>query len=264
MNILVHDDPPAVGRLVRAALSGRRHRASIAASAEEARRKLETGLFDALVIGAGGASRELAEFLETEWPDLPIVLAGVEHDVPVGGPIAASWPESSAAAPPACSSSPRRKPRSTPARSRCGAAARTRKRTWSSRTTRPAAARAMWPCASATRRRLNGSSRSLREVSHVEGNARASRGRLLPRVQARRIPRQPPPPRSGGARDQAVPLPAVRGDVRVRRRPDGQAFESEVVRHGFTPKPPSAPSPPSRSSWCPWSLGGENVGESLR
>jgi CheY-like chemotaxis protein len=89
MNILVHDDPPAVGRLVRAALSGRRHRASIAASADEARRKLETGLFDALVIGAGGASREIAEFLESEWPDLPIVLAGVEHEVPVGGPIVA-------------------------------------------------------------------------------------------------------------------------------------------------------------------------------
>jgi len=89
MNILVHDDPPAVGRLVRAALAGWTHRASIAASAEEARRKLDTGLFDALVIGAGGASREIAEFLESEWPDLPLVLAGVERDVPLAGPIAA-------------------------------------------------------------------------------------------------------------------------------------------------------------------------------
>lgn len=89
MNILVHDDPPAVGRLVRAALAGRSHRASIAASADEARRKLETGLFDALVIGAGGASREIAELLESEWPDLPLVLAGVERDVPCGGPIVA-------------------------------------------------------------------------------------------------------------------------------------------------------------------------------
>ncbi len=89
MNILVHDDPPAVGRLVRAALAGRKHRASIAASAAEARRKLETGLFDALVIGAGGASREIAELLESEWPDLPLVLAGVERDVPCAGPIVA-------------------------------------------------------------------------------------------------------------------------------------------------------------------------------
>ncbi|HEU4334076.1 MAG TPA: hypothetical protein VFT32_06225 [Candidatus Eisenbacteria bacterium] len=89
MNILVHDDPPAVGRLVRAALAGRSHRASIAASADEARRKLDTGLFDALVIGAGGASREIAELLESEWPDLPLVLAGVERDVPIGGPIVA-------------------------------------------------------------------------------------------------------------------------------------------------------------------------------
>jgi CheY-like chemotaxis protein len=89
MNILVHDDPPAVGRLVRAALAGRSHRASIAASAGEARRKLETGLFDAMVIGAGGASREIAELLESEWPDLPLVLAGVEREVPCAGPIVA-------------------------------------------------------------------------------------------------------------------------------------------------------------------------------
>jgi DNA-binding response OmpR family regulator len=87
MNILVHDDPPAVGRFVRAALAGRNHRASIAASATEARLKLETGLFDALVIGAGGASREIADLLESEWPGLPIVLAGVERDVPIIGPI---------------------------------------------------------------------------------------------------------------------------------------------------------------------------------
>lgn len=89
MNILVHDDPPAVGRLVRAALAGRNHRASIAGSADEARRKLETGLFDALVIGAGGASRDIAELLESEWPDLPLILAGVERDVPCAGPIVA-------------------------------------------------------------------------------------------------------------------------------------------------------------------------------
>lgn len=89
MNILVHDDPPAVGRLVRAALSGRSHRASIAGSAEEARRKLETGLFDALVIGAGGASREIAELLESEWPDLPLILAGVEREIACAGPIVA-------------------------------------------------------------------------------------------------------------------------------------------------------------------------------
>jgi hypothetical protein len=89
MNILVHDDPPAVGRLVRAALSGRSHRASIAASADEARRKLETGLFDALVIGAGGASREIAELLESEWPELPLILAGVEREIACAGPIVA-------------------------------------------------------------------------------------------------------------------------------------------------------------------------------
>jgi CheY-like chemotaxis protein len=92
MNILVHDDPPAVGRLVRAALAGRRHRASLAASPDEALRKLETGLFDALVIGAGGASRELADRIESDWPELPIVLAGVERAVPFADPIVAVLP----------------------------------------------------------------------------------------------------------------------------------------------------------------------------
>ncbi|HTF56293.1 MAG TPA: hypothetical protein VK661_03420 [Planctomycetota bacterium] len=89
MNILVYDDPRTLGHLVRAALAGRRHRASIACSAEEARRKLETGLFDALVIGPSGAPRELADLLESDWPDLPLVLAGVERAVPCAGPIAA-------------------------------------------------------------------------------------------------------------------------------------------------------------------------------
>ena len=89
MNFLVHDDPPAVGRLVRSALAGRKHRVSVAESAGETRRKLETGLFDALVIGAGGAPRGLAEFLEAEWPELPLVLAGVERDIPCAGPIVA-------------------------------------------------------------------------------------------------------------------------------------------------------------------------------
>ena len=89
MNLLVLDDPPAVGRLVRSPLAGRTHRASIAASADEARRKLDTGLFDALVIGAGGASREIAELLETEWPHLPLILAGVEREIPCEGPIVA-------------------------------------------------------------------------------------------------------------------------------------------------------------------------------
>ncbi|HKS17480.1 MAG TPA: hypothetical protein VJU16_09230 [Planctomycetota bacterium] len=92
MNILVHDDPPAVGRLVRAALAGRNHRASISSSADETRRKPETGLFDALVIGPGGVSRETADLLESDWPELPLVLAGVERDVPCAGPIVAVLP----------------------------------------------------------------------------------------------------------------------------------------------------------------------------
>jgi len=89
MNILVYDDPRTLGHLVRSALAGRRHRASIAITVDEARLKLETGLFDALVIGPCGASRELADLLESDWPELPLVLAGVEREVPCAGPIAA-------------------------------------------------------------------------------------------------------------------------------------------------------------------------------
>jgi CheY-like chemotaxis protein len=92
MNLLVYDDPPTVGRLVRAALAGQRHRASMTAAPDEALRRLETGLFDALVLGAGGAPRELADRLETDWPELPLILAGVERSIPCVAPIVAVLP----------------------------------------------------------------------------------------------------------------------------------------------------------------------------
>ena len=89
MNILVFDDRNAITHVVRAALAGGRHRVSISTTAEDARLKVDTALFDALVIGPGGAPRELADHVEKEWPALPLVLAGVSGDVPVADPIVA-------------------------------------------------------------------------------------------------------------------------------------------------------------------------------
>ncbi len=89
MNLLVYDDPPTIGHLLRAALAGGRHRASSSASVGDAKLKLDTGLFDAVILGASGAPREVAEHLEHEHPALPIVLAGVAREIPCVDPIAA-------------------------------------------------------------------------------------------------------------------------------------------------------------------------------
>lgn len=53
---------------------------------------LTTSLFDALVIGPGGAPEEFANFVQEEFPGLPIVLAGVPVAVPPAGQIAAVLP----------------------------------------------------------------------------------------------------------------------------------------------------------------------------
>jgi hypothetical protein len=89
MNILVYDDLNSIAHLVRAALGGRRHRVSISADPADARLKLDTGLFDAIIIGPGGAPREIADHIEAEWPALPIILAGMPGDAPVCDPIIA-------------------------------------------------------------------------------------------------------------------------------------------------------------------------------
>jgi hypothetical protein len=89
MNILVYDDRNAIATVVRAALAGRRHRVSTSSDPDDASLKLETGLFDALVIGPGGAPRDLADYIEAEWPAMPIILAGMACEVPVADPIVA-------------------------------------------------------------------------------------------------------------------------------------------------------------------------------
>ncbi|MBI4565101.1 MAG: hypothetical protein HY716_10460 [Planctomycetes bacterium] len=92
MNLLVYDHPPSVGRLLRSVLTGLRYRVSLSETPEDAIRKLDTGLFDALILGVDGAPTMLADHLESEWPTLPILLAGVAKPVPREDPIVAVLP----------------------------------------------------------------------------------------------------------------------------------------------------------------------------
>lgn len=92
MNLLVYDEPATVRHLIRATAASRGHRVSLSAGVDEARLKLDTGLFDAVVLGAGGAPRALAEHLEAEHPATPLILAGVAHAIECIEPIAAVLP----------------------------------------------------------------------------------------------------------------------------------------------------------------------------
>lgn len=92
MNVLVYDSPFSIARFVRSVLRGQGHRVSISDELADARSKLGTMLFDAMVIGPTGAPRELADFLEREFPGLPVLLAGVEVAVPGAGQVAAVLP----------------------------------------------------------------------------------------------------------------------------------------------------------------------------
>ena len=92
MNVLVYDSPVSIARFARSLLRAQGHRVSISSEPIDALDKLSTSLFDSMVIGPGGAPRELAEYLERELPNLPVVLAGVEVAVPAAGQVAAVLP----------------------------------------------------------------------------------------------------------------------------------------------------------------------------
>ena len=92
MNVLVYDSPVSIARFVRSLLRSQGHRVSISSEPMDALEKLGTTLFDSMVIGPLGAPRELAEYLEGELPNLPIVLAGVEVAAPAAGQVAAVLP----------------------------------------------------------------------------------------------------------------------------------------------------------------------------
>jgi hypothetical protein len=92
MNVLIYDAPMSVCHLVKSLLLTQKHRAAISTEPEDAVLKLETGLFDILVFGPGGAPAEMAEHIEREFPSLPVVLAGVPVQVPCAGQVAAVIP----------------------------------------------------------------------------------------------------------------------------------------------------------------------------
>jgi hypothetical protein len=92
MNVLVYDSPVSVARFVRSVLRSQGHRVAISEESSDAVGKLGTSLFDSMVIGPSGAPQALADFLEREFPNLPVVLAGVEVAVPAGGQVSAVIP----------------------------------------------------------------------------------------------------------------------------------------------------------------------------
>jgi CheY-like chemotaxis protein len=92
MNVLVYDSPITVAHFIRALLLPQNHRVAFATDATEAALKLETALFDALVIGPAGAPQELADHVQREFPQLPVVLAGTARAAEAMGQVAAVLP----------------------------------------------------------------------------------------------------------------------------------------------------------------------------
>ncbi len=85
MNLLVYDESRSIPHFARSVLLRLGGRVSISEESEDARAKLDTGLFDGLIIGPSGVPHGLAHHLDFAWPELPIVLAGVERKIePIG------------------------------------------------------------------------------------------------------------------------------------------------------------------------------------
>jgi hypothetical protein len=76
MNILIYESPVRVSHFARSVLRARGHGVALASDSETAILKIDTDLFDAVVIGSEESSREILEFLGREFPQLPVVLAG--------------------------------------------------------------------------------------------------------------------------------------------------------------------------------------------
>ncbi len=89
MNALIYDASSGIARFAASILRAQGHRVAVTADPDEARLKIATSLFDAVILGPSGAPRALAEFIEGEFPHLPLVLAGVPAEVPPAGQVAA-------------------------------------------------------------------------------------------------------------------------------------------------------------------------------
>jgi hypothetical protein len=92
MNVLVHDIPSTVAFFVRSVLRSHGHRVALSEGAEDAAFKLDTAIFDAVVFGPQGPSRQLADFVQRQFPQMPVVLAGVPVEVEPAGQVAAVLP----------------------------------------------------------------------------------------------------------------------------------------------------------------------------
>ena len=92
MNILVYESPLTLASFIRSVLRAKGYRVAVSSEPEEAILKMDTGLFDALVFGPSGAPEDLADYVQTEFSQLPIVLAGVPADAPAQGQVVAVLP----------------------------------------------------------------------------------------------------------------------------------------------------------------------------
>jgi len=92
MNFLIYDEQDSLSVLVRSVISGAGHAASLSTDTSDALLKLRTALFDAVVIGPGGAPAKLARHLDEEMPHLPILLLGVDGEIPQMDRIHAALP----------------------------------------------------------------------------------------------------------------------------------------------------------------------------
>ena len=77
MNILIYDEQQALCHLIRSALGAAGYRSSISSDPRDAVLKLDTGLFDLVIVGPDGTRREMAEYLQEELPHTPLLLAGM-------------------------------------------------------------------------------------------------------------------------------------------------------------------------------------------
>lgn len=89
MNLLAYDESRTLLHFARSVLLGLGERVSISVEPADARSKLDTGLFDAILIGPSGAPREFAEHLDAAFPELPVIVLGVPHAVEPAGRIRA-------------------------------------------------------------------------------------------------------------------------------------------------------------------------------
>lgn len=93
MNILIFDPARALSTLLRSTLLTAGFPVSVSTDARDTLLKLDTALFDAVVlVPEGGVPREVADFLDAEMEHLPILLAGVHGATPASPRIHAVFP----------------------------------------------------------------------------------------------------------------------------------------------------------------------------